>query len=240
MRRHDAGLRQSRGYFGVIGGTALACLLAVLASTADGASQPKRVVFRVTLDATVTKDWNTTVESTENGCPTSRRSVGRRMVTLRSVRPTIVIVTLGSGRVSYSPALVRYVQAELSQTGTRITRVQAPCQSRVTRSRCAHARRAKSGVRLGFVRSARDEISFHPARLPELAMACPPESSAVQKIHSGPEEAQGELSEKALMDPRIPGQTAIGTAEVETDVEGREAGRVVEHVRWELTFIRRR
>jgi hypothetical protein len=218
----------------------LAGLLAFLAGAAHGASQPKRVAFRVTLNATVTKDWNTVTESTENGCPTSQRSVGRRTVTLRSTRPSTVFVTLGSGRVSYSPAVVRYVRAELSQSGNRTTSVQAPCTVRMTHSRCTHVRRAVSGASFGFFRSARDEISFHSARLPEFSMACPPESSGVRGIRPGLQEAQGELSEAVLMDRRIPTQTAIGTAEVETDLDGRETGRVVERVRWELTFTRKR
>jgi hypothetical protein len=179
-------------------------------------------------------------ESTENGCPTSQRSVGRRKVTLRSARPTTVVVTLGNGRVSYSPAVVRYVRAELSQSGNRTTSVQAPCTARVTHSRCTHARRALSGARFGFFRSARDELSFHSARLPEFSMACPPESSGVRGIRPGLQEAQGELLEAVLRDPRIPTQTAIGTAEVTTDLEGQETGRVVERVRWELTFTRKR
>jgi hypothetical protein len=101
-------------------------------------------------------------------------------------------------------------------------------------------RRAASGKRFGFFRSARDEISFRSARLPELSMACPRESSGVRGLRPGLHQAEGELSEMALMDPRVPGQTAIGSAEVETDLEGAETGRVVERVRWGLTFTRRR
>lgn len=229
-----------RGYFSATGGTVLACLLAFLAGTADGASQPKRVAFNVTLKATVTKNWNTVTETTQDGCPTSQRSVGRRTVKLRSARPTTILVTFGNGRVSYSPRVVRYVRGELVQSGNRTTIVQAPCTARTTRSRCTRMRRALSGARFGFFRSGRDEISFHSARLPEFASACPRESSRVRGIRPGLQEAQGELSEAVLMDPRIPSQTSIGTAEVETDLEGQETGRVVERVSWELTFTRKR
>lgn len=228
-----------RAYLGVTCGTALVCLLAYVAGTADGASQPKRVAFLVTLNATVTKSWNTITASTESGCPTSRRSVGRRTVTLRSARPTTVIVTLGSGRASYKPAAVQNVRASLGQTGNLTTMFQAPCQVRTTHSRCTHARRTLSRLSFGFSRSAR-ELSFRATRLPEFSMACPRESSAVRAIRPGLHLAEGEISEEALMDPRNPGQTAIATAEVETDVEGRETGRVVERVRWALTFIRKR
>jgi hypothetical protein len=229
-----------RGYFIVTGGTVLAGLLAFLAGTADGAAQPKRAGFQVTLNATVAKDWTSVTESNENGCPTSQRSVGRRTVTLRSARPTTVIVTLGNGRVSFSPAVVQYVRAELSQSGNRTMSVRAPCKVRMAHSRCTHARRAVSGARFGFFRSARNELSFRSARLPEFSMACPPESSGVRGIRPGLQEAQGEISEAVLMDPRIPTQTAVGTAEVTTDLQGQETGQVVEHVSWGLTFTRKR
>jgi hypothetical protein len=62
----------------------------------------------------------------------------------------------------------------------------------------------------------------------------------VRTFKPGLHEAQGELSEAALMDARYPSQTALGTAETETTVEGAEEGRVVERVSWELTFTRKR
>jgi hypothetical protein len=218
----------------------LAGLLAILAGAAHGASQPKRVAFSVTLSATVTKDWNTVTESTVSGCPTSERSIGKRTVTLRSARPTTVLVTLGRGRVSYSPRIVKYVRAGLSQSGSTTTSIQAPCKERMMVSRCTHQRRALGGARFGFFRSKRNEISFRSARLPESSMPCPRESSAVRAIRPGLQQAQGELSESALMDPRGPIQTATATAEIETDLDGQESGRVVEHVRWALTFSRKR
>lgn len=226
-------------YFGVTGGSALICLLAFFAGTADGASQPKRVAFLVTLEATVTKDWNTVTMSTVSGCPTSERSVGKRKIKLRSTRPTIVIVTFNGGRVSYPGAVVRYVRVELNQTGSRTATLQAPCKERTVHSRCPRAHRVVSGARFGFFRSARNELSFHSARLPELPMACPPESSSLRAIRASLQIAQGELSEAALMNPRIPSQTAAGSADVETDLDSRETGRVVVHVSWELTFTRK-
>jgi hypothetical protein len=62
----------------------------------------------------------------------------------------------------------------------------------------------------------------------------------VRGIQPGLDEAQGELSEAALANSRIRIQTAIGTAEVTTDLEDPETGRVVERVRWTLTFTRTR
>ena len=56
----------------------------------------------------------------------------------------------------------------------------------------------------------------------------------------GLREAQGELSEATLMNPRYPSQTALATAETETTLDGAETGRVVERVSWQLTFTRKR
>ena len=219
--------------------TALACLLAFLAGTASGASQPKRVAFLVTLKASVIKDWDTVTVASVTGCQTSQRSVGRRTVRLRSARPTTVFVTLNRGRVSYPHAIVRYVRVQLSQTGSQTATFQAPCKERTLRSPCMRARRAVSGARFGFFRSARNELSFRAAPLPEFAKACPAESSSVRGIRPSLRDAQGELSEAALMNPAIPSQTAIGSVDVETDLDGRETGRVIERVSWELTFTRK-
>jgi len=62
----------------------------------------------------------------------------------------------------------------------------------------------------------------------------------VRGIRPGLHDAQGELSEAVLADPRIRTQAAFATAEVTTDLEGEETGRVVERVSWELTFTRKR
>lgn len=234
------GLRQSRGYLGVTGGAALICLLAFVAGAAHGASQAKRVAFRVTLKATVVKDWNTVIEATQDGCLTRTHSVGRRTVRLRSARPTTIFVTFGKGRVSYSPKIVRFVRIELAQNGNRTAKILAPCEPRTTHVLCAPKRRALSGPRFAFFRSARNEISFRPARLPELPSACPGESASVRSIRPSLRDAQGELSEAVLANPRIQTQTAFATAEVTTDLEGQESGRVIERVSWELTFTRKR
>jgi len=151
-----------------------------------------------------------------------------------------VLVTFGAERVSYAPTVVRFVSGELARSGFRTTGIGAPCVVQKTHAPCSSRRRALSGLSFRFFRSARDEISFRTARLPEFAKRCPPESSQVLAIRPGLAEAQGELSEAALANPRIPSQTATARAEVTTDLENQETGRVVERVRWELTFTRKR
>jgi hypothetical protein len=229
-----------RGYFSSTGGIVLVCALAVLSGTATASTESRRATFRVTLQATVTKDWDAVTETTEAGCPVSKHSVGRRTVRLRSARPTTVVATFSGSRISYSPAAVRFVAVSVSQSGTQTDRIQAPCPSRSVRSRCRRARRAASGGTFRFFRSAHDEISFRRARLPDARSSCPRESPAVRAVMPGLQLAQGELSESALMSGRYPSQTAYGTAEVETDLDGQDVGRVVERVHWSLTFTRMR
>ena len=179
-------------------------------------------------------------EATEEGCPTTRRSVGHRTVTLRSRRPTTILVTFNKKHVSYAPAVVRFVSGELARRGSRTTIIEAPCVVRTTHAPCTRRRRALSAAKFAFFRSKRDEISFRAARLPEFTKRCPPESPEVLAIRPGLAEAQGELSEAALADSRIQSQTASGSAEVTTDLEDNEAGWVRERVHWELTFARKR
>ena len=207
-----------RGYVSVTCGTALACLLAFLAGTADGAAQPKRAAFRVTLEATVTKDWNTVTESTEENCTVFRRSIGRRTVTLRSARPTTVLVTFGNGRVSYSPAAVRYVTPGSPE---RDPDDESPGPLHGAHDACHVPTRLRTlrGARFGFFRSARNELSFHPARLPELSAACSADRLECERSGRASRSAGRALGSSAGQSAHS-NQTAFASAEVETELEG--------------------
>ncbi len=122
---------------------------------------------------------------TEEGCPVSKRSVGRRTVKLRSTRPTTVVATFAGGRISYSPSAVRFVASEVTQSGSQTTGVQTPCRMRTITARCRRAHRAVGGGTFGFFRSARNEISFRNARLVATRSSCPRESSMVLAIMPG-------------------------------------------------------
>jgi hypothetical protein len=219
---------------------AVACLLAGLSSTAAGAVRPSPVSFSVTLKATVTKDWNTVSDATEDGCDVTRRSIGRRSVTLRSSRPSTVVVSFGSRGVSFSPAAVRFVGVRVEQSGETRTTTKSPCPVKTRRARCPRVRRTLGGGTFRFFRSGRNEIAFHPANLPDARSSCPRESVAVRSIRHGLQDARGEVSEASLANARIPSQTAFASAELTTDLEGAASGQVVERVRWELTFTRKR
>ena len=217
-------------------GLALLFVIAALAGAAD-AARPTRAAFDVTIRATVTKDWNTAVESKEGGCTVVRRSIGHRTVTLRSSRPTRVVVRLRSGRASFSPSNVHFVTATVVQSGENRTRRAAPCGSGTERKRCRRTTRRAAGASFRFFRSVPDELSFRPATLPTSGSRCPRESAAVRSNRPGLSDAEGQISEVALAGGAP--QTAFASSEVETDLEGLESGRVVERVHWSLTFAAR-
>jgi hypothetical protein len=216
-------------------GFALVCAIAVIAGAAD-AARPTRAAFDVTLRATVTKTWNTAVESDEDGCTVVRRSTGRRVVTLRSARPTRIVVALRSGKAAFAPSAVRFVNARVTQSGENSIRKE-PCGSGTVRQRCRPVTRRVAGRSFGFVRSGRNELSFRAATLPGSGASCPSESAAVRAIRPGLRRAQGKISELQLA--RGASQTAFASAVVATVLEGAETGPVVERVSWTLTFTRR-
>jgi hypothetical protein len=216
-------------------GFALVCAIAVLVGAAD-AARPTQERFDVTISATVTKDWNAAVESTEDGCTVVRRSIGHRTVTLRSSRPTRIVVTVRSGKASFSPSAVRFVTAKVAQTGENSTRKE-PCGSRTVHERCRPVSRRVEGRSFRFFRSRQNSISFRSATLPGARTRCPNESTAVRAVRPALRDAGGRMAEAALT--RGVGQTAFASSVVTTDLEGAETGQVVERVHWSLTFARR-
>jgi hypothetical protein len=210
-------------------------VLAILAGSAD-AARPTSATFAVTLRATVTKDWNTAVESNEAGCTVVRRSIGHRTVTLRSSRPTPVVASLRSRKVSFSPSVIRFVGVKVTQSGENSTRKE-PCGSGTVRESCRSVSRKFVGRSFRFFRSGRNTLSFRPATLPGAGTRCPNESAAVRSIRPGLRDAQGRISEVALVGGA--GQTALASSVVATDLEGAETGQVVERVHWSLSFAHR-
>ena len=219
-----------RGLFTILAGMGLACVLAAAASTAE-----QRHVFHVTLNATVTKLWSATTRATRDGCPTSTRFQGRDSVMFRSSRPTTIVVTFGGGRVTYTPRAVRSLDLVVDHRGTRTVTTAAPCQPRTVNTRCGRGQRTIRGRTATFTRSGKNEITFSHAALPFASSSCPGETAQVRAIRPDLHVAQGEVSEAALARPRS-AQTALGSFEQTTILEGNETGSVVERVHWALTF----
>jgi hypothetical protein len=217
-------------------GIVVAASIAVLAGAAAEA-QPNRAMYAVTLRATITKDWNTVSETTEGNCRVVRRAIGHRTVTLRSARPTRVVVNLGSRGASFSPSAVRFMTVRVKQSGENKTRRDPPCPSGTELEKCRPAKRTLRGGSFHFFRSKRNEISFRPARLPDAGTLCPSEPAAVRTIRPGLRDAEGKISEVELA--RGASQTGFASAAVTTELESGETGSVTERVSWSLSFARR-
>lgn len=217
---------------------AVLSLLGALAAPARDAASAQRAVLQVTLGASVTKSWNTVTHTTLNGCDVSIRSIAVRKATFRSKRPTKVVVTSSGRRVSYAPAAAKFVTVDVTGSGEQTTTYEPPCRQPAEHVVCPRARRHASGAVFRFFRSKRNEISFRLARLPAVSGSCPHQSATVRTIQPGLHQAEGAISEAELANPRAAGQTAIGSAVVESDLDGDEKGRVTERVRWSLTFAR--
>jgi hypothetical protein len=215
----------------------------VLSATATASSRAEaaRAAFRVTLGATLTKDWNYVVQDEQNGCPARTRVQGRRVVRVRSSRPSLVFVTFAGGRARYSPAVVRFISGKAAQTGSILLSTGEPpsCAARSVRQACARPKTSVAGL-ARFFRSGRNEISFARTRslAGEFPTACPPQAGAVRTHEPSLHLAEGEISEADLRNPRLRAQTATGSAEETTEFTGDADGRVVVRVSWELTFRR--
>jgi hypothetical protein len=199
-------------------------------------------VFRVALKATMTKDWSYVARDELGGCSITTRVQGRRVVTLRSTKPTPVKVTFAGGRAVYSAPYVRSLLVLASQSGVvSYERTLPPsCAVReARRSNCARPRLSSRNAAVRFRRSGRNEISF--ARTREFATfptACPQQTAFVRAERPSLDSAEGEISEAELGNPRSRFQTATGTAVETTDFGGDGDGKMVVRVSWELTFTR--
>jgi hypothetical protein len=216
--------------------SALACAQAVEAGSDASAAR-----FNVTLTAQVTKSWDYVTTSVEGECTVTTHVVGSRVVTLRSSRPTIVSAKSSSGRVRFSPAVVRFVTARATQGGS-VTRTERGLGcGRRAHSNCAKPRRTLANQTLAFFRSGRDEISFRRTRdfASGFSTTCPLEAQEVRVERPGLHQAQGELSEQDLFNPGVRFQTATGSSEETSELSGNPDGKVIARVSWSLTFRRR-
>ena len=225
-------------FLGFTCSAAVLSLLAALAAPARDAASTQRAVLKVTLRASVTKSWNTVTHTTLDGCDVSIRSIGVRKATLRSRRPTKVVVTSRGHRVTYVPATVGLVTVDVTGSGEQTTTYEPPCGQQPEHVACARVHRRVSGTAFRFFRSKRNEISFPRVRLPGVSGSCPRQSATLRAIVPGLHQAEGRLSEAELTNPRVAGQTAIAEALIESDLDGDEEGRATERVRWTLTFAR--
>ena len=153
-----------------------------------------------------------------------------------------MLVTFRNQRmVSFAPAAVRFLAGEVVQTGTLTTNVAAPCVSEHEALDLRSQAPRREGRETSPSSAARATRSRSAARgSPGSRRAVRPNRRKCVRSSRASRRLEGEISEEALADPRIRSQTATGSAEVETDLEDEETGRVVERVSWKLTFTRKR
>ena len=218
---------------------AVLSLLGALAAPARDAASAQRAVLKVTLGASVTKSWNTVTHTTLNGCDVSIRSIGVRKTTLRSKRPTKVVVT--SQR---APSLLRTDGGRVRNGGRERerradddVRAAVPAARRARRVRARAQARERRGVPVLPQQAERDLV---PARTAPCGLGLVPSPVG----HRAGDPCRGCTRPKVgsprrsspIPDSRVRRRSA--SADVESDLDGDEEGRVTERVRWSLTFAR--
>lgn len=221
-----------------------ACLLAVAGGTAY-AAKPKQGVFKVTLTATLNKEWTFThVDSTDSPCTQTTRGVGRWEARLASrAAGRVRVIAAGRGRVRFSGATLKTLAGAASKSGsmTISTTGPPPCERSSRSVRCGQERRAfrrastsissprRGIVRLGRLRDA-DVIRFRSR--------CLEEPSDIRAIRTDLPLAPGPLDVGDVFARTVPRWFITGETEQVTTIEGETDGRVTERVRWRLNFTR--
>ena len=165
-----------------------------------GCRSPSALRFASPSKATVTKNWNAVTEDDREpgvrprsglsgDAPSRCAAAGRRPCSSPSA----------TGRVSFSPAVVRFVcrrrspEREPDDDSRR-----SLLSSGRSELDCARRRRAVRGLSFRFFRSARDEISFRPRGSPSSRRVPARIRGRCARSGRASQEAQGELSEAAL------------------------------------------
>lgn len=219
-----------------------ACVLAV-AGTSAYAAQPKQAVFKVTLTATLTKDWTATQVDDETDCTRTTRGVGHWQTKLstRSVG-RIRAVDAGRGRIRFVGS-VKALAGSATQSGsiTTLAGGPPPCD-RLSRSvRCGSERRAFRGGST-LLRSPRRGIlqlaGLRDADPIRFRSSCLDEPADIRAIRTDLPLATGPLDAADVFGRNIPRFFITGDTEQVTTLEGEVEGRVTERVRWKIVFTR--
>jgi hypothetical protein len=219
----------------------------LLAWGVAGAATPRSAAFSVTLTATLTKDW-THVRLVEAECIEVTTHTGRWKLTLATRRPSgIAIERPSSARrpLRLSPATVRSIAGQATQTGSRRLEVRGPrCTREIQRTPCAAQRRAFRGAYARLTSPARGKARFAPLRgasaVRSFRRTCPEEPPEIRSIRTDLALADAPLSAADVFDRDVPRFFISGNSQQVTTLEGSYDGRVTERVRWTLTFIRLR
>jgi hypothetical protein len=217
----------------------------LLAWGAAGAATPQTAAFRVTLSGTLTKDWAIT-RTVEGECDEITRTAGHWRMTLATRRASRVVV-LGPSRAGhplrFSPGTVRSIAGTAAQGGWREVEIRGPaCERSVLHADCAGRRASfrnasarfwsprRGRLRLGRLNGASAARSF--------VGACPEQPADIRSIRTELTLADAPISAADAFDRSVARFYIGGNTTQETTLEGEWDGKVVERVRWTLTFTR--
>jgi hypothetical protein len=222
--------------------TLFACLL-VAAGGSAYAAEPRAAAFKVTLTATLTKDWTSTRIDDETQCRRTTRWVGHWQAKF-STRSAgrVRAVDAGRGKIRFL-GTVKALAGFATQSGSITTLAEGPppCHRLSRTVRCGNERRNFRGgwtlvrsprrgiLQLAGVRRA-DPIRFRSS--------CLDEPADIRAIRTDLPLATGPLDAADIFARNIPRFFVTGDTEQVTTLEGDLEGRVTERVRWKLVFTR--
>lgn len=223
---------------------ALTCLVVLAGGIAD-AAKPTQAAFRVTLTASLTKDWTFTRVEPEAGCTRTTRGVGRWQTRLSTGASTRVqAIAASGGRVRFTGATIRALAGTATQAGTMtiIGQGPPPC-NRLSRSvRCGQRQRLFRGGSVSFGSPRPGVLQFRTLRgaapIRSFDSTCPEEPNDIRSIRTDLSLATGPLDRDDVFARDVRRWFISGDSEQVTTIEGGVAGRVTERVRWTLTFTR--
>lgn len=215
-----------------------------LAWGAAGAATPARAVFDVTLTGTVTKSW-TARHVVEGACDEVTTHRGTWRLSVRTARATRVVAVgpSGPGRPArFSPGIVRSIAGSAIRSGSRRIQNQSNQCGTDQTATCTRRRVSFRGATTAFSSPSRAKLRF--GRLQGIKQArslggtCPVEDPEIRGIRTELTLADGPLTVGDLFDRDVPRFFISGNTTQETSIEGEYDGKVVESVRWTLTFTR--
>lgn len=219
--------------------------LLILAGGIAHAAKPRQAVFRVALTATLTKNWTFTRVEADPGCTRTTTGVGRWQTKLATTAATRVrAIGASGGRVRFTGATLRAIAGAATRSGrmTIATRGAPPCDRFARTVRCGAQRRSFRGASVSFGSPRRGVVQFRTlrgaTRIRSFDSICPEEPSDIGSIRTDLPLATGPLDTSDVFARDVRRWFVSGDSEQVTTIEGEVPGRVVERVRWTLTFTR--
>lgn len=227
-----------------VGSLALLASALVLAAGTANAARRADAAFKVTLTATLTKQWTFTRLEEDGDCTQTTRGSGRWQARLASRRAaTVRAAAAAGGKVRFSGAVVRALAGTASQTGsfTRTSTGAPPCERNARSVRCARERRSFRGAAASFQSPRRGVLRLGPLRRAaaiRFQSRCLDVPLDIREVRTDLPLAPGPLARADVFARNVPRWFVTGDSEQVTSIEGDVTGRVTERVRWTLNFRR--